>query len=144
MVVRSKSMVRCFLLAACVLSLTGGAALAQYAGPAVTSPPRVASAPPSTMHAGTEEIKIMPDDVIAIATLGAPELTTSVLSPTASIAPTVDDPQAASVNQLFINPDECIDCGSCANTCPQHAIYAQEDLPADKQHFAEKNQAYFN
>jgi len=64
--------------------------------------------------------------------------------PTASIAPTVDDPQAASVNQLFINPDECIDCGSCANTCPQHAIYAQEDLPADKQHFAEKNQAYFN
>jgi polysaccharide export outer membrane protein len=87
-------MVRCFLLAACVLSLTGGAALAQYAGQAVTSPPRVASAPPSTMHAGTEEIKIMPDDVIAIATLGAPELTTSVLSPTASIAPGGGGPTA--------------------------------------------------
>jgi polysaccharide export outer membrane protein len=78
-------MVRCFLLAACVLSLTGGAALAQYAGQAVTSPPRVASAPPSTMQAGMEDIEIMPDDVIAIATLGAPELTTSVAALASSI-----------------------------------------------------------
>jgi ferredoxin len=63
---------------------------------------------------------------------------------TASIAPAVDDPNANTVSQLFINPDECIDCGNCASLCAQHAIYAIEDLPADKEHFAEKNKAYFN
>jgi NAD-dependent dihydropyrimidine dehydrogenase PreA subunit len=63
---------------------------------------------------------------------------------TASIAPAVDDPNAGTVSQLFINPDECIDCGNCASLCAQQAIYALEDLPADKEHFAEKNRAYFN
>jgi ferredoxin len=43
-----------------------------------------------------------------------------------------------------INPDECIDCGNCANVCAQNAIFAESDLPADKAHFAEKNRAYFN
>jgi NAD-dependent dihydropyrimidine dehydrogenase PreA subunit len=63
---------------------------------------------------------------------------------TASIAPAADDPKAESVTQLFINPDECIDCGNCASICAQNAIYAVEDLPAGKQRFAEMNKAYFN
>jgi NAD-dependent dihydropyrimidine dehydrogenase PreA subunit len=62
---------------------------------------------------------------------------------TAAIAPTVDDPAAGTVAQLFINPDECIDCGNCAGICAQNAIFAQDDLPADKAHFAETNKAYF-
>jgi NAD-dependent dihydropyrimidine dehydrogenase PreA subunit len=62
---------------------------------------------------------------------------------TASIAPSADDPAAGAVSQVFINPDECIDCGSCANLCTQNAIFAIEDLPAEKAHFAEKNKAYF-
>lgn len=63
---------------------------------------------------------------------------------TASIAPAVDAADAASVTQLYINPDECIDCGNCADLCAQHAIFAVEDLPAGKEHFAEANKAYFN
>jgi NAD-dependent dihydropyrimidine dehydrogenase PreA subunit len=64
---------------------------------------------------------------------------------TAAIAPAAaDDPAAAGVTQLFINPDECIDCGNCASICPQGAIFSIDDLPADKAHFAEKNKAYFN
>jgi polysaccharide export outer membrane protein len=85
--VRSKSVARCFLLSAGVLSLSGGAALAQYAGQAVASPPHPASAPASAMHASFEDIKIMPDDVIAILTLAAPELTTSSGATAASIVP---------------------------------------------------------
>jgi NAD-dependent dihydropyrimidine dehydrogenase PreA subunit len=46
-------------------------------------------------------------------------------------------------DMLFINPDECIDCGNCASICAQNAIYPEADLPADKTHFAEKNRAYF-
>jgi NAD-dependent dihydropyrimidine dehydrogenase PreA subunit len=64
---------------------------------------------------------------------------------TAAIAPaTADDPAAAGVSQLFINPDECIDCGNCADICAQHAIFPIDDLPADKAHFADLNKAYFN
>ena len=29
--------------------------------------------------------------------------------------------------QLYINPDECIDCGACISECPVDAIYEDED-----------------
>lgn len=53
-------------------------------------------------------------------------------------------PAAGTVSQVFINPDECIDCGNCADLCAQNAIFPTDELPADKAHFAEKNRAYFN
>jgi NAD-dependent dihydropyrimidine dehydrogenase PreA subunit len=62
---------------------------------------------------------------------------------TAAISPASAD-DAAGVSQLFINPDECIDCGNCASICPSGAIFVEDELPADKAHFAEKNKAYFN
>jgi len=62
---------------------------------------------------------------------------------TAAIAPQSTDDNAGNVSQVYINPDECIDCGNCANLCAQNAIYSDADLPADKAHFAEKNRAYF-
>ena len=63
---------------------------------------------------------------------------------TAAISPAEGDPRADRVSQVFINPDECIDCGSCANLCAQNAIFPESDVPADKAHFADKNRAYFN
>jgi len=54
------------------------------------------------------------------------------------------DAAAGTVSQVFINPDECIDCGNCAEICAQNAIFPADDLPAEKAHFAEKNKAYFN
>jgi ferredoxin len=30
---------------------------------------------------------------------------------------------------LFIDPDECIDCGACVDPCPVDAIFAEEDVP---------------
>jgi NAD-dependent dihydropyrimidine dehydrogenase PreA subunit len=62
---------------------------------------------------------------------------------TAAIAPAEGDAAAANVSQVFINPDECIDCGNCASLCPQNAIFSQDELPADKAEFAEKNKAFF-
>ena len=64
---------------------------------------------------------------------------------TAAIAPaSAGDPAAAGLSQLFINPDECIDCGNCASICSSGAIFAEDELPADKAQFAAKNKAYFN
>lgn len=62
---------------------------------------------------------------------------------TAAIAPTIDDTAAGTVSQLFINADECIDCGNCADICAQNAIFPEDALPAGKEHFADKNKAYF-
>lgn len=32
-------------------------------------------------------------------------------------------------DQLYIHPDECIDCGACEPECPVSAIYPEEDVP---------------
>jgi len=33
-------------------------------------------------------------------------------------------------NQLYIDPDECIDCAACVPECPWEAIYPDTDVPA--------------
>lgn len=42
-------------------------------------------------------------------------------------------------NFLAIDPDECIDCSLCEPECPAQAIFAEEDVPADQQHFIQLN-----
>lgn len=42
-------------------------------------------------------------------------------------------------NFLAIDPDECIDCTLCVAECPVEAIFAEDDLPADQQHFTPLN-----
>jgi ferredoxin len=32
-------------------------------------------------------------------------------------------------NQLFIHPDDCIDCGACEPECPWEAIFDEDDVP---------------
>jgi ferredoxin len=32
--------------------------------------------------------------------------------------------------KLFIDPDVCIDCGACADACPNEAIFREDELPA--------------
>jgi ferredoxin len=31
--------------------------------------------------------------------------------------------------QLYIDPDDCIDCGACVNECPVEAIYMDDNVP---------------
>jgi NAD-dependent dihydropyrimidine dehydrogenase PreA subunit len=35
---------------------------------------------------------------------------------------------------MYINPDECIDCGACELTCPVKAISYEPDLPPEQGH----------
>lgn len=30
---------------------------------------------------------------------------------------------------MYVNPDECVDCGACEPVCPTEAIYYEDDLP---------------
>jgi NAD-dependent dihydropyrimidine dehydrogenase PreA subunit len=43
---------------------------------------------------------------------------------------------------MYINPDECIDCGACEWVCPVKAIKYDVDLPADQQHVVERTRAW--
>ncbi len=44
---------------------------------------------------------------------------------------------------LYINPDECIDCGACEPACPVTAIFAEDDVPGDQKGFTEVNALWF-
>ena len=46
-------------------------------------------------------------------------------------------------DQYFINPDECIDCGVCAEVCPVEAIFFEDDLPEQWSRFLALNSEYF-
>ena len=47
------------------------------------------------------------------------------------------------VTMLYIDPDECIDCGACEPECPVEAIFVEEDLPEEWEHFTKINADYF-
>jgi NAD-dependent dihydropyrimidine dehydrogenase PreA subunit len=45
--------------------------------------------------------------------------------------------------QLFIDPDECTDCGACLPECPVEAIYLDTALPDQHAGDGERNAAFF-
>ena len=40
---------------------------------------------------------------------------------------------------LYVNTDECIDCGACEPVCPVEAIYYEDDVPEEWQQFTTAN-----
>ena len=45
--------------------------------------------------------------------------------------------------QLYIDPDECIDCGCCVPECPVDAIFHEDDVPAESEGDIEANARFF-
>ncbi len=45
---------------------------------------------------------------------------------------------------LYIEPDECIDCGACEPECPVEAIFTEEDVPDEWKPYTEINVQWFN
>ena len=45
--------------------------------------------------------------------------------------------------QLFIDPDECIDCSACEPACPVNAIYFEDDVPDDQKQYVAINADFF-
>jgi NAD-dependent dihydropyrimidine dehydrogenase PreA subunit len=45
---------------------------------------------------------------------------------------------------LYIQPDECVDCGACEPVCPTSAIFFQDDLPPEWAVFEQINAQFFS
>ena len=45
--------------------------------------------------------------------------------------------------QLYIHPDECIDCGACVPACPVEAIFAFDEVPDKWKDYVTTNSAFY-
>ncbi|WP_040870271.1 FAD-dependent oxidoreductase [Nocardia exalbida] len=63
--------------------------------------------------------------------------------PVDCIRPTPDQPEFATTEMLYIDPDTCIDCGACVDACPVEAIFSEDDLTASLARFRDINADYF-
>ncbi len=63
--------------------------------------------------------------------------------PSDAIHPKADEAEWEAETQMYINPEECMDCGACVATCPTNSIFAADDVPEDKKEFIEKNANFF-
>jgi ferredoxin len=44
---------------------------------------------------------------------------------------------------LYIQADECVDCGACEPVCPVEAIYYEDDVPPQWKGFSKVNTEFF-
>ena len=44
---------------------------------------------------------------------------------------------------LYIQPDECVDCGACEPVCPVTAIFYEDDTPEASKRFIGVNEDFF-
>ena len=44
---------------------------------------------------------------------------------------------------LYIQPDECVDCGACEPVCPVSAIFPEDAVPEEWKHFVESNAGFY-
>ncbi len=69
--------------------------------------------------------------VIAEPCIGEKDNSCVEVCPVDCIHPTPDEPDYEASEQLFIDPDECIDCDACVEACPVDACFAEDQLPEE-------------
>jgi len=63
--------------------------------------------------------------------------------PVDCIHPTKDEPAFETSEMLFIDPEECIDCGACEPACPVEAIFEEDAVPEDQKDYIAKNADWY-
>ena len=77
--------------------------------------------------------------VIAEPCIGEKDNSCVEVCPVDCIHPTPDEPDYDAAEQLFIDPDECIDCDACKPECPVDAIFHEDEVPAAWEAFVALN-----
>lgn len=81
--------------------------------------------------------------IIMDACIGTKDASCVDVCPVDCIHPRQDESEHEKVEMLYIDPDECIDCGACEPACPVEAIYPDFDLPPEMEKWLEVNANYF-
>ncbi len=64
--------------------------------------------------------------------------------PVDCIHPRSDEKEFESEDQLYIDPEECIDCGACVPECPVEAIFPEEEVPEQWQQYIDINYRWYS
>lgn len=81
--------------------------------------------------------------VITEPCIGTKDTSCVDVCPVECIHPMKDDERFEEAEQLYIDPDECIDCGACEPECPVEAIFPEDEVPEKWQSYIQKNADYF-
>ncbi|HTK07841.1 MAG TPA: ferredoxin family protein [Ktedonobacteraceae bacterium] len=81
--------------------------------------------------------------VITQPCIGVKDASCVDVCPVDCIHPAPNEPGAEAYEQLFINPDECIDCGACEPACPVTAIYEESAVPEEWKSYIKVNADFF-
>jgi len=63
--------------------------------------------------------------------------------PVDCIHPTKDEDAYEGAELLYIDPNECIDCGACEPVCPVEAIFPEDEVPEKWHGFIQKNYDFY-
>jgi ferredoxin len=74
---------------------------------------------------------------------GTKDLSCVEVCPVDCIHPTEDEPGFAEAAQLYIDPEECIDCDACVETCPVDAIFPEDQVPEQWAPYISLNAEYY-
>ena len=75
--------------------------------------------------------------------IGTKDASCTEVCPVDCIHPTPDEPDFATSEMLYIDPEECIDCDACVEACPVDAITPIDQVPPEWQRFIELNAAHY-
>ncbi len=81
--------------------------------------------------------------VIAEPCIGTKDTACVNVCPVDCIHPKKDENFEAT-QQLYIDPNTCIDCGACVPECPVSAIFPEPDVKDEWKSFIQKNADYYN
>ncbi len=81
--------------------------------------------------------------IIAEPCIGVKDTACVDVWPVDCIHPRKDEGDFAQFNQLYIDPDTCIQCGNCEPACPVSAIFTEETIPEKWKHFQQTNAEHY-
>ena len=81
--------------------------------------------------------------VIAEPCIGTKDASCVDVCPGDCIHTTKDAPEFEKAEMLYIDPEECIDCGACEPACPVEAIFEEDAVPDQWKEYTAKNAEYF-
>jgi NAD-dependent dihydropyrimidine dehydrogenase PreA subunit len=81
--------------------------------------------------------------VIVEPCIGSKDTSCIEVCPVDCIHPMPDEPDFDTVEHLYIDPDECIDCNACAQACPVDACLSDGDVPEQWRHYVGINAGYY-